>query len=517
MNYTSQTALVTPEKAHVDQVSNAEAYIFNDKNLVHYEVGAMQGLSVLHRAIRHADTPFSGITPSQAAEQVSKVDLEQPLQSLHSALLEVEELYLNNAVYFHHPKYVAHLNCPVTYPAVVAEQLLTAVNSSLDTWDQSATGTLIEQKLIDWTADKIGLGKQADGIFTSGGTQSNLMALLVARDRAGRALGDHDVRENGLPEQASKYRIFCSEVSHFSVQKSAALLGLGYNAVVSIPCDDQFKMDAHALTEQIESAKRDGLIPIAVVATMGTTDYGSIDPINEISELCKAHDMWCHVDAAYGCGLLLSQRSRELLNGIEKADSVTVDYHKSFMQPVSCSAFFLKDKSYFGLITHHADYLNPLDSRNDTTPNLVDKSIQTTRRFDALKLWVTLRTIGADGLGQMFDNVMSLAKQSYVLLNQDEEFDVIHYPEISTLVFRYTPSGVEEPLLNSLNNSIKEQLFASGEIAIARTKYKGVQYLKFTLLNPATTIEDIKEIVHAIKAKGNQILNQQETQTEVTA
>ena len=515
MNYTSQTALVSSEKAHHDQVSNAETYIFNDKNLVHYEVGAMQGLSVLHRAVRHADTPFSGITPTEAKRLINDVKLDQPLNSLNAALLEVEDLYLNNAVYFHHPKYVAHLNCPVTYPAVVAEQLLTAVNSSLDTWDQSGTGTFIEQKLINWTVEQIGMGENADGIFTSGGTQSNLMALLVARDKAGRKDAGHDVRELGLPAEASKYRIFCSEVSHFSVQKSAALLGLGYNAVVSVAVDEQFRMDVDELNSKIEQTVQDGLIPIAVVATMGTTDYGSIDPINDISNLCKKHDMWCHVDAAYGCGLLVSKRSRDLLNGIEKADSVTVDYHKSFMQPVSCSAFFLKDKSLFGLITHHADYLNPLDARNNSTPNLVDKSIQTTRRFDALKLWVTLRTIGADGLGYMFDNVMSLAKQSYVLLNQDEEFDVIHYPEISTLVFRFIPQGVDEASLNQLNNAIKEQLFALGEIAIARTKFKGVQYLKFTLLNPSTTIEDIKEIVQAIKVKGHQILIQQSTEVGV--
>jgi len=502
VNHTSQTVLANSEPIVQHLGKNAAAFVFNNDNLIQYEVGAMQGLSVLHRAIRHAEQPFSGISPSEVADLINKIDLEQPLQSLNTALIEIEELYLNNAVFFHHPKYVAHLNCPVTYPAVIAEQLLTAVNSSLDTWDQSGAATLIEQKLIDWTLQKIGMEDGADGIFTSGGTQSNLMALLVARDKAAEHHFEHNIRDCGLPVGANKFRIFCSEVSHFSVQKSAAMLGLGYDSVVSISCDERFKMDIQQLTSEVEKSIEQGLLPIAIVATMGTTDYGSIDPITEISTLCHRFNMWCHVDAAYGCGLLLSQRSRHLLDGIEKADSVTVDYHKSFMQPVSCSAFFLKDKRHFGFVTHHADYLNPLDSNSDDIPNLVDKSIQTTRRFDALKLWLTLRTMGADAVGSVFDCVMALAKQSYVLLNQDEHFEVIHQPEISTLVFRYVEESISALELNTVNNAIKERLFASGEIAIARTKFRGVQYLKFTLLNPTTTIEDIKEIVQSIKAEG---------------
>src|SRR5690606_5726077 len=138
--------------------------------------------------------------------------------------------------------------------------------------------------------------------------------------------------------------------------------------------------------------------------------------------------VWMHVDAAYGCGLLVSRRHRHLLDGVEQADSVTVDYHKSFLQPVSCSALLVRNHRHLGCVTYHADYLNPLDQRQEGTPNLVDKSLQTTRRFDALKLWLTLRIMGPEALGKAFDQVIHLARQTYLLLLSDPDLEVIHQP-----------------------------------------------------------------------------------------
>ena len=172
------------------------------------------------------------------------------------------------------------------------------------------------------------------------------MALLLARDHAAERLSGHLIRDFGLGPDAHRYRIFCSEVSHFSIQKSAALLGLGYNAVVPVTVDKEFKMDLAALDAAIDECKAQGNIPIALVATAGTTDFGSIDPIDKLKTRCKADNLWLHVDAAYGCGLLAADDHRHLLNGIELADSVTLDYHKSFLQPVSSSAFIVADKKH---------------------------------------------------------------------------------------------------------------------------------------------------------------------------
>ena len=181
--------------------------------------------------------PFTGATPGELKSRVDGVNLSVPLADTAAALEELEEVYLRDAVYFHDAKYAAHLNCPVVIPALVAEAVLSAVNSSMDTWDQSAGATMIERKLISWTAGRLGLGCSADGIFTSGGSQSNFQALLLARNQAVDWLKlDPELDGLRLPSLLEKLRIFTSAESHFSICKSASMLGLGYDAVVSVPC-----------------------------------------------------------------------------------------------------------------------------------------------------------------------------------------------------------------------------------------------------------------------------------------
>ena len=245
--------------------SRIHHFVFNDKNLNHYKNSLLQGIDLIQKSMSAVGKPFSGILPHELAAQFKAIDLNQSHDQLADALVEIEELYLNHAIYFHHPHYVAHLNCPIVVPAILAELLLTSVNSSVDTWDQSAGGTLIEQKLIDWTAEKIGLGMLADGIFTSGGTQSNLMAMLLARDSfCSKKWKNNDNKKHGLPEDFRKLRIFSSQMSHFSVQKAAAILGLGYDSVISVPCDRYFKMDVQALEQEIKQCLAQGLIPMSL-------------------------------------------------------------------------------------------------------------------------------------------------------------------------------------------------------------------------------------------------------------
>ncbi len=466
-----------------------------------------QGLNLVQQCLQRQQQPFSGILPQELAADFERVDLERPLGDAGAALRELDQLYLRDAVYFHHPRYVAHLNCPVVLPALLAEVLVSSLNSSLDTWDQSAGGTLIEQRLIDWTCARIGLGSQADGVFTSGGTQSNLMGLLLAREHVCNRLSGHGGNlQHGLPPDAGRLRIFASRASHFSVQNSAALLGLGYDAVRSIETDSAQCMSVPALAQALADCQRLGELPMAVVATAGTTDFGSIDPLPEIAALCQHYGLWLHVDAAYGGGLLVAPRYRHWLAGIEHADSVTVDYHKSFFQPVSCSGFFVRQRQHLSYITHHADYLNPRSQTREGTPNLVNKSIQTTRRFDALKLWLTLRILGAEHLGAMFEEVIDRAADTHRLLADDPAFEVFA-PRLSTLVFRFVAAGVADERLDEINREIRKAIFRSGAAVIAATVVKGRQYLKFTLLNPETTLDDLRAIVELIRDHGARLLD----------
>ncbi|QII36933.1 aspartate aminotransferase family protein [Rouxiella badensis] len=501
----SQTQAVTQPQLS-PRATDPQDAIFNEKQLSAWAQQTQDVLALMTSTVNNVEKPFSGILPHELAPQFINVDLDQPLGSNEAALEELKDLYLRDAVWFHHPKYVAHLNCPIVLPSLLAEQIMAAVNSSVDTWDQSAGGTLIEQKVIDWTLSRIGLPPSSDGIFTSGGTQSNLMAMLLARDSwcAAHHPG-HLIKHRGLPQDASKWRVFTSRLSHFSIQKSMAILGLGYDAVIPVDYDELYRMDVAQLEQEILRCHEEGLIPIAIVATSGTTDFGSIDPLLDISTLCQRYGLWMHVDAAYGCGLLVSENHRQRLAGIEKADSVTVDYHKSFFQTVSCGAFFVRDKHHLSHVTHHADYLNPLSAQQEGTPNLVNKSIQTTRRFDALKMWMTLRIMGPVALGEAFDSIIALTQTAHRLLRANPTIEVLHAPELTTQIFRYVPRPSMNPAqLDDVNANIRKALFRSGNAVIAGTKVDGRQYLKFTLLNPTTTAADIEDVIALIVHYGRE-------------
>ncbi|MFF0788022.1 lysine decarboxylase DesA [Streptomyces spiralis] len=472
------------------------SHLLNDLTAEHYRRSVTEGVERVAAKLAATERPFTGATVDALAPRIERIDLDRPLHDTTAVLDELEEVYLRDAVYFHHPRYVAHLNCPVVIPAVLGEAILSAVNSSLDTWDQSAGGTLIERKLVDWTAARIGLGPAADGVFTSGGTQSNLQALLLAR-------------EESKTDDLARLRIFASEAGHFSVRKSAKLLGLGQEAVVTIPVDHDRRMRTVALAHELERCRRDGLVPMAVVATAGTTDFGSIDPLPEIAELCARYAIWLHVDAAYGCGLLASRKHRGRLDGIERADSITVDYHKSFFQPVSSSAVLVRDAATLRHATYHAEYLNPRRTVRERIPNQVDKSLQTTRRFDALKLWMTLRVMGADGIGELFDQVCDLAREGWRLLAADPRFDVVVEPALSTLVFRCVPAAVTDPAeIDRANLYARKALFASGDAVVAGTKVGGRHYLKFTLLNPETRPADLAAVLDLIAGHAEQYLGE---------
>lgn len=436
-----------------------------------------------------ATQPSSGASRAELQRQVDAVDLTASGVGTPTAIREIDELFLENAVWFHHPAYAAHLNCPVALPAVAAEAVLAAVNPSVDTYDQSTVGTLMERRLIDVAAGWIGF-HAGDGVFTSGGTQSNLHALFLAREAA---LAEARMpRAQALPRLA----VFATASSHFSVDKSALLLGLADDAVIVVADDGEGRMLPAALDDAVASAVASGRLPMAVVATAGTTDRGVIDPVSAVAAVCDARGVWLHVDAAYGCGLLVSRRRRHLLDGIERARSVTVDFHKSFFQPVSSSAILVREPRDLAAGAWHADYLNPLENEE---PNQVDKSLQTTRRFDALKLWVSLRAIGADRIGEMFDAVIDLAQAVSDAVDADDELELVGRSQLSTVLFRLRTEGTSAHEQDALVAGVRRVLFESGRALVAKTVIDGRPCLKLTLLNPETTLDDVLAILGMVK------------------
>jgi L-2,4-diaminobutyrate decarboxylase len=408
---------------------------------------------------------------------------------------------------------MAHLHCPPIIPALAAEVMISALNQSMDSWDQSPAATYIENQVINELTKQIGYSSSSSGVFTSGGTQSNYMGLLLARNEYCHSKFSIDVSEEGLPFEAKKLRVFCSEKAHFTVQQSAAQLGLGMNAVVIVKCNERYEMDIENLEEAIRKVKEQGNLPFAIVATAGTTDFGSVDPLREISKLAKKEGVWLHADAAYGGALLFSHKYRERLKALERADSITMDFHKWFYQPVSCGAFLLKNQAMFKHIQLHADYLNP---EEDEHVHLVDRSIQTTKRFDALKLWLTFRAVGTNEYGKMVDHTVETAQQTAEYLQKQRNIAVLNDPYMNAVVFRYVPEVLyadhqkQLHYENNLNHRIQKQLYEQGTFIMAKTKHKEQAYLKLTMLNPMITFDSVATHLEEVVALGKQLEKKEE-------
>lgn len=447
--------------------------------------------------------PYSGKDAAALARLIDVNFLPQTGRSpeqIASTLRSVVE----NSVAVHHPHTIAHLHCPPLMASLAAEVVITALNQSMDSFDQAPIATVVEQKLTRWLCEQAGLPATADGTFTTGGSQSNYMGLLLARDAFLRKHWDWSAQKSGLPVEARRLRILCSEVAHFTVEKSASQLGLGSDAVVRVACDKQFRMKPAGLKSVLYEMQTQGLLPMAIVATAGTTDFGSIDPLPEITTIAHDAGAWLHVDAAYGGALLFSARHRDKLRGIELADSLSIDFHKLFWQPIPCSVFLLRDARHFDAIKLHADYLNPELHEDEGIPNLVTTSLLTSRRFDALKLWISFQSLGRSKLAAMIDRTIELAVHAGRFIRNNKRLDLICEPQLSTAVFRYVSSrpGLDA---DKVNAQIRQRLFGEGQAVIGHTRVHNRQCLKLTCMNPTVTEDQIDGLLETITESGDRI------------
>ncbi|WP_158737380.1 aspartate aminotransferase family protein [Alteribacillus sp. YIM 98480] len=461
-------------------------------------------IKMLTDTLDKTEEPYSGKTPLQIKEMLEQPDLYSFRGETWETVLEdVRRYAVEPAIKVQHPACMAHLQCPVVNPSIAAELILSTLNQSMDSWDQSPAATYLEDRLVKWMIELTGLPETGDGVFTSGGTQSNYMGLQLARDNWCQKKLGHSVKTKGLPKEAERFRILCSEDAHFTVKKSAVQLGLGEQAVTTIKTNNNKEIDGQGCLSTVKELKKDGLLPIAIVATAGTTDFGSIDSLMEIADIAAAEGLWFHIDAAYGGGLLFSDQHKKRLTGIERADSVTIDFHKMLFQPVSCGIFLVKEAGSLTVNSQQADYLSPTEDEECGMLHLVDKSVQTSRRFDALKLWMTLRQIGIRTLGEWIEQIIDLTKKLHDEIAQKQAFELALAPSISTLVFRYIPeTEIPETMVDQLNRSIKNELFYEGQAVLSKTKVHNKQFLKITLLHPGANFHNGKQVLEAIIQKG---------------
>ncbi|MGW1441293.1 pyridoxal phosphate-dependent decarboxylase family protein [Serratia rhizosphaerae] len=449
---------------------------------------------------------YQGKTVAELRERI-QLDFNPQGLGNQAAIERAVEYFLQDSLAVHHPQCVAHLHCPSLVVSQAAEVLINATNQSMDSWDQSPSATIIEMKLVEWLRERVGYQPGDAGVFTSGGTQSNLMGLMLARD-AFFARQGHSVQQDGLIGDLRKIKVFCSANAHFSVQKNMALLGFGYQCVTQVKTDERARMDLNDLAEKVAQAHANGEQIMAIVATAGTTDAGAIDPLRDIAQIAAQHQIWLHVDAAWGGALLLSEQYRHYLDGIELVDSITLDFHKQFFQTISCGAFLLKESRHYELMRYQAAYLNSEFDEAQGVPNLVSKSLQTTRRFDALKLWMGLEALGQQQYAEIIDHGITLSQQVAEYVNAQPTLELVMQPQLASVLFRSRPAQLaDDAAVALLNQRIGDNLLESGQANVGVTEFNGVTCLKLTLLNPTVTLDDVKRLLDLVDSAAQGLAN----------
>ncbi|GHB30644.1 amino acid decarboxylase [Streptomyces viridiviolaceus] len=365
-----------------------------------------------------------------------------------------------------HPLCAAHLHGPPLAVATAADLAASVLNPSLDSWDQAPAASALETLVTHALARETGA---ADALVTTGGTESNQLALLLAREAAGGTL-----------------RLVHGANAHHSLPRAAWLLGLPAPVVVPAPTGT---LDPAALDEALDQVPG----PHLVAATAGTTDAGLIDPLPEIADRCAAHGARLHIDAAYGAGLLFSDRHRPKLTGLDAAHTVALDLHKLGWQPIAAGLLTVKNPDDLTALDQRADYLNAHDDTEAGLPDLLGRSPRTSRRPDILKIAVTLKTLGRDGLGALVDRVCDLAQQFADLVTGHPGFELHAPPTISTVLFRPTDAT------DHTVATIRRTLLTTGRAALGRARADGRLWLKATLLNPRTRPDDLADLLHLVE------------------
>lgn len=403
-----------------------------------------------------------------------------------------------DSIHLAHPMYMGHQVAPPLPHAVLADAMASLLNQSVAVREMSPTGTFVEAETIRWLRELLMYPAAADGTFVSGGSAATLTALLAAREARFPGSWSGGVSPDA---DAPRATLVISPHAHYCVERAAGVMGLGSNAVVHVAARDG-RMDPDALAETLMRFREQGRSVLAVVATAGSTATGLFDPLDRIADVTEQFGVWLHVDGAHGASFLLSDALRARLRGIERADSVAWDPHKMMWMPISAGIVFVRDRRHLdGAFRQSAPYLFHL-GEEERSPDVGQRTLQCSRRLDALKVWVCLQHYGADYFGRLNEQTVRRTEALYARLEAAPDFEPMHVPESNILCFRYVPAGVETSAPEALDRmqvDTRERLNASGRAWITATVLEGKRVLRVTLINPRTEDRHLDALLEAIR------------------
>lgn len=395
-----------------------------------------------------------------------------------------------------HPRMFGYVASPGTAITAIGNMIAAAMNINVTAWRSAPSGTDLERLTIDWLKEMLGYPAPAGGLLTSGGSMANFAALGAARSAKAGA----NVVRDGVAAAGRRMCLYVSEESHFSMAKAAGMLGLGESNVRAVKTDERLHIDLADLERLVAADLAAGHLPFCVVANAGTTATGAFDPLAEVADFAHRHNLWMHVDAAYGGFAALAPSARHFFAGIEEADSVTLDPHKWLYLPVGCGCVLYKDPDAArAAFSHGADYTRPIGLEHDEAFAFWDYGPELTRPFRALDLWLLIKFAGAGRLGKAVEENIACAKYFEELVKASDDFEMLAPVELSIFCFRYVPKGFMGDL-DAFNQRLLVTLQRAGSTYLSNARVRGRFALRGCVLNYRTTKADMERVLEDVRA-----------------
>ncbi|XP_069051324.1 acidic amino acid decarboxylase GADL1 [Lepisosteus oculatus] len=467
---------------------------------------------IVEEAIQKATDVNEKVCEWQPPELLKhRLDLElRERGETHQQILERCREVIRYSVKTGHPRFFNQLYAGLDPYSLVGRFITEALNPSVYTYEVSPVFVLIEESVLKKMIEFVGWEEGGDGMFSPGGSVSNMYAVNVARHKL-----FPNIKEEGLSAQP-RLVMFTSEESHYSVRKAAAFLGIGTRNVYVVPADDRGKMIPEELEKQIERAKSEGAVPFMVSATAGTTVLGAFDPLEDIADICERNGLWFHVDACWGGSALLSRKYCHLLKGIQRANSVAWNPHKMLMAGLQCCAFLVRDKT--GLLQRchsaQASYLFQPDKFYDIGYDTGDKSIQCSRKPDAFKFWLMWKAIGTQGLEERVNRALALSKYLAEEVKNREGFRLLLEPEYANVCFWYVPPSLRKTpegpefwkKLHEVAPVIKERMMKKGTMMVGYQPHRDkVNFFRQIIISPQVSREDVDFVLQEMETLGKDL------------
>lgn len=420
---------------------------------------------------------------------------KEPLEDFTKRILK----YSNH---LHHPRYVGHqVTCP--FPVVSLVQLCTTlINNAAAVYEMGPAVMAMERNVIKRFTSMIGFTDRCDGIFTHGGSTGNLTSLLAAR----QVMSDYNIWEEGIKGN-DKPAYLVSDLCHYSIARNIKIMGLGDSSAIKIPYDRDFRMDTSMLEESLLKAEKEGLKVIAVVANACSTAVGAYDNLDSIADFCEKHNLWMHVDGAHGMGVLFSDRFRNRVRGIERADSIVIDFHKMFLVPgLNTMVLFKNGEKSYETFAQKATYLFQ-KSQNNEWSNSASRALECSKSAMGIIAYTALKYYGNSYYREYIESRYDLATTFASMARSKPDFEIITEPQSNIVCFRFAPAGYSSETLNEVNASIRQAIMEEGSFYTVQADIEGKRWLRVTILNPVTSEEDLEYLLERVKDIGTKLLN----------